>query len=590
MRSANLRDTPTTSIFPPFPEAACIIWAGIMEPVKSSPKSGNEAEPAGKQIQGFPERLLSAEHMLASGAKQSVLPNFGGEKGFQPNPKYSKKTEEYYDELYRILGEERVCRRGDLSTGRWDPGRELIVVESPVGSFWKKFGTKRDGLFHALPEEGLFLMEQGVFELFWNELPLSLEDSWMLLLTSLPSLDYYTVFAFLCRQGFAVVSSEKHRRFPHRQSICPGTTSSQDLLLEARKEDTSAPMSLNVLSNSNSSGEYDNRIFHEMSRKKCKLITKNSEIETSCDGASDSFEFGIDAERENDNMPLVLPQDAVSMEAVLKRLQIIKPRLTGRSILPSEKDSSKKKLDLSTACKTGIKPSDSRSETSISAVTVSSSSTVAMAEMATGFPDLSRYPDRTREFKLKPSTSPSPPADNLTRNADVIRSQVEVSSSSSSLASVASRNLGTSSVESLDPDMTSSFPAVVEKRPTITGNLLDLNAIQTEKQVQTSNLGEWRGIPTADITLPTSSHEVKSSFDKMPYFDVYYNTATFKKSIPGLPDCRIYPCSYQESPVDQSTLEGVFDNGSNVPIKFGVCDQGSVTFYSMIPVNVSVTL
>ena len=130
----------------------------------------------------FPESLFDAGLLVKLSAKKAVLPNVGGKKEFSPDSDSDVgKVDEYYKELGTVLGEERVCKRGSLSTGHWDAKKELIIVEQASGSHWQKFGTKLGNICYALPEEGLFLIEQGLFELYFNQLPLSMQEAWMLL-------------------------------------------------------------------------------------------------------------------------------------------------------------------------------------------------------------------------------------------------------------------------------------------------------------------------------------------------------------------------------------------------------------------------
>ena len=158
----------------------------------------------------FPESLFDAELFVKLSARKAVLPDVGGKKEFSPeSDSDAGKINEYYEELSTVLSEERVCKRGSLSSGHWDAKKQLIIVEQAFGSHWQRFGTKFGNVSYALPEEGLFLMEQGLFELYLNQLPLSMQEAWMLLHEHIPSLEYYITFTFLCRQGFGVLCSRK---------------------------------------------------------------------------------------------------------------------------------------------------------------------------------------------------------------------------------------------------------------------------------------------------------------------------------------------------------------------------------------------
>ena len=311
----------------------------------------------------FPQSLTDADYLLKLNTKPSVLPSFGGEKKSVVSDELPDKTTSFYQELADVLSEERVCRKGSLSTGRWDPDRGLVIVENTVGTFWQKFGTKLDGLFYALPEEALFLIEQGVFELFSNKLPLTVQEAWALLLTHVPSSEYYNTFAYLCRQGFAVISSRKYRFLYECNQSNSGITSPRDIDCRTSSDSTLKEGHISV-----SSFVIDEPSFETSGRDSCVKIKgafsksnaivaneelfvgqihegnvdmvkeerednstgvitdseakQQEEIETKADCLETSFKL-------QSLSPLVQPTDAVSVEAILAKLQIIKPRVSG---------------------------------------------------------------------------------------------------------------------------------------------------------------------------------------------------------------------------------------------------------------------
>ena len=564
----------------------------VTQPAQKVKKTGLIDEP------GYPESLTNAEHLLRLSGKQSVLPNFGGEKGYEPNQASQEKTSNYYEELVNVLGEERVCRIGSLSNGTWDPLRKLIVVENPVGSFWQKFGTKVGGIMYALPEEGLFLIEQGVFELSLNGLPLSVEDSWTLLLMHMPSLEYYTVFAFLCRIGFGVISSEKLEYFPIRKPIdhLPHDVSVQGTDgLKEEMQQRQPPKSTSLKSSStsmqcddiksgnlftkfkikskdgrrqqDSNSEIPDKVHSssiimrddgiDRCTEKCSSVeikamsntgTSNYQVsnEVPCCGSAmdvtithtnakeSSWSMPKTSETEvikcdKDNLPLVLPQDAVSMEAVMKKLQIIKPRGFDNNGLSV-------RTEMMQAC----------------------GEAASLAKEA------------------QPEV--------INTGTKILDSEGEV--------------FGTGEAVSFTPTvaMTES-PSLRELRHTTdgfttpTGTALQITQAKFTRGVQPLATGK---VICKESTSSNKKEDFTSAsfsaYREVNFFNVYYKTTRFKKSDPGLPDCRIFPCSYKGLHRGLSGLNSVLQDCNNIPVRFGVCEQGSVSFYSMIPTNVSAVL
>ena len=151
--------------------------------------------------------MLTAQEILNEGNKPSLLPETGGLKFFKCDKDDNEQLESVNTALenYSIcLKEERVCRKMNLSVAEWDWESNLAIVTTLKGSTLQKFGFQtRDGKF-LYPEESLFLLEQGVLELFLEGISLSIQEAFMHLLPLLPCYEYYQIYANLCRQGFLV--------------------------------------------------------------------------------------------------------------------------------------------------------------------------------------------------------------------------------------------------------------------------------------------------------------------------------------------------------------------------------------------------
>lgn len=151
--------------------------------------------------------MLSAQEILNEGNKPTSLPETGGLKYF----KFDQNDNEQIESVGNAIGnysqclkEERICRKMNLSVAAWNGETKLALVTTLKGSTLQKFGFQtKDGKF-LYPEECLFLIEQGILELFLEDISLSLQESYMLLLQHQPSYEYYQIYANLCRQGYLV--------------------------------------------------------------------------------------------------------------------------------------------------------------------------------------------------------------------------------------------------------------------------------------------------------------------------------------------------------------------------------------------------
>ena len=510
-----------------------------MEEDTKTPQSSQEIKKGDrKEDKGFPESLTNAVYMLQLSGKPSVLPSFGGEKGFVPSQAQHEKAAKYYDELSCILGEERVCKIGSLSQGRWEPTRKLIVVEKAVGSLWQRFGTNVGGRLYVLPEEGLFLIEQGVFELYLGDLPLSVEESWSLLLVNLPSPEYYTVFAFLCRQGFAIVSSRKHEYFldggfnvcrdsdvrhsiKEEMGIFHRTSLEEYFSLDPHSYSPSSSVQKGDNLSSKAFAQFETFINEGRENSKqtkalevCGIDTLGENTERSAEddrygvpmasmGDHDELAF-----KSKDNMPLVLPGDAVFPKAMMKKLQIIQRRAVG---------------------------------------------------------------SRSRILRIVPVSTCEP--------FSFAREELETSGGTNEKE----EKEASKASEAVDSKKAPLKPQEVQSKMEQT--------FETSTEVGfTSNAATLGGAQGQVPFSASASKETRKPCKQLYFFDLYHRTTNFKKSAPGPADCRIFPCSYRELPTDLKELENVFDCSRNIPVKFGLCEQGSVTFYSMIRTDVSVVL
>lgn len=108
-----------------------------------------------------------------------------------------------------MLDEKRVAKSGSLSIGEWNQDLELIEVRTEKGKFWQTMGYNAGNKKYLYPEEGLFLMEMNAFEIWFEGVPLSLQQAYELLIPKEFSLEEFQTFGYLMRLGYIVT---RHRQ------------------------------------------------------------------------------------------------------------------------------------------------------------------------------------------------------------------------------------------------------------------------------------------------------------------------------------------------------------------------------------------
>ncbi|XP_021562292.1 tRNA-splicing endonuclease subunit Sen54 [Carlito syrichta] len=109
-----------------------------------------------------------------------------------------------------------LLARGSLATAEWRPEEGLVELKSPAGKFWQTMGFSEQGRQRLHPEEALYLLECGSIQLFHQDLPLSIQEAYQLLLTEdTVTFLQYQVFSHLKRLGYVV------RRFQPSSVLSP---------------------------------------------------------------------------------------------------------------------------------------------------------------------------------------------------------------------------------------------------------------------------------------------------------------------------------------------------------------------------------
>ncbi|KAJ6634328.1 hypothetical protein lerEdw1_014075 [Lerista edwardsae] len=158
---------------------------------------------------GASRRLPSPAELLAARTRDHKIPQRShGQKDFIPDG--SKEQEERLlqcrEEHWQLLEEERVERLGSLVKAEWKPREGIVELKSPAGKFWHTMGFTEHGKQCLLPEEALYLLECGSIQLFYKDLPLSVQEAYENLLSKTSgSLLKYQVFSHLKRLGYIVL-------------------------------------------------------------------------------------------------------------------------------------------------------------------------------------------------------------------------------------------------------------------------------------------------------------------------------------------------------------------------------------------------
>ncbi|XP_062937101.1 tRNA-splicing endonuclease subunit Sen54 isoform X2 [Cynocephalus volans] len=165
-----------------------------------------ESQPAAVEVPAG--RSLSARELLAARSRSQKLPQRShGPKDFLPDGSVAQaeRLRLCREELWQLLAEERVERLGSLVAAEWRPEEGFVELKSPAGKFWQTMGFSEQGRQRLHPEEALYLMECGSIQLFHQDLPLSIQEAYQLLLTEdTMTFLQYQVFSHLKRLGYVV--------------------------------------------------------------------------------------------------------------------------------------------------------------------------------------------------------------------------------------------------------------------------------------------------------------------------------------------------------------------------------------------------
>ncbi|XP_041824776.1 tRNA-splicing endonuclease subunit Sen54 [Melanotaenia boesemani] len=222
----------------------------------------------------FYSEILSPCELFAARSRSHKIP-VRGQKDFYPNDSEEQRwrLQQSLDEHWSLISEERVERLGNLVKATWIPSDQIVELQSPAGKFWQTMGFSANNKQYLLPEEALYLMECGNLQVFYQDLPLSIQDGYERFLSSdTVRLQQYQVFGHLKRLGYVVHrfdpsseassyekqlnltwSRDRGRQLKRKRSASPTPTCSRT---ETQEEPTTEKMEVDSCSRKDEGGSH----------------------------------------------------------------------------------------------------------------------------------------------------------------------------------------------------------------------------------------------------------------------------------------------------------------------------------------------
>ncbi|CAK9815526.1 tRNA-splicing endonuclease subunit Sen54 [Anthophora quadrimaculata] len=170
-----------------------------------------------EETRKFPNHMLTAEELLENkGLKYNAWNEYEtsaktlpktGMKQFEPNNSWLQNIQIEKGIMTRrnLIAIERVDRISQLASAEWLPAQKRAKVKKHSGQDWSSFGLEKDGALYLIPEEALFLLETNCLELTWNDVPLSIQQAYELLIDNVEcTLEEYRVYSQLVRYGYRI--------------------------------------------------------------------------------------------------------------------------------------------------------------------------------------------------------------------------------------------------------------------------------------------------------------------------------------------------------------------------------------------------
>ena len=266
-----------------------------------------EFHKSAEELQTLRRKLTQAQMPCRSGPKDSVAD--GSEE-------QSERLKDQLEELQDVLSEERILRKGNISVGSWNNRRKLVEISVAKGVHWNVFGKSLQGHLVLEAEEALYMLDHGMLELYYNDLPVSVQEAYELLLSDEFPLYHYSVYCYLRNLGFIVL------RYKRRNDNVSKQTS-----LNAEEE----CLQVSVEVNHEAATEKVTTVGEETLQKLQESKTESEVKKTEEQQIEDERKIVVDENnpvsyywKDEECRPLVYPSDATSLENILNKLQVIK--------------------------------------------------------------------------------------------------------------------------------------------------------------------------------------------------------------------------------------------------------------------------
>ena len=153
------------------------------------------------------KQLLKADELVEQQSnRNATLPSLGDKYN---HPKESQRElEEIQTKLLSVkslISRPLVSQIAQMSEATWDISKGMAIVNKQCGKHWDVMGHFRDDTLYLRPEEALFMLESNALEIKLNQLPMSIQQSYEVMLGSQCTLDEYRTYAHFYRQGYKII-------------------------------------------------------------------------------------------------------------------------------------------------------------------------------------------------------------------------------------------------------------------------------------------------------------------------------------------------------------------------------------------------
>ncbi|XP_068007635.1 tRNA-splicing endonuclease subunit Sen54 [Melanerpes formicivorus] len=512
-------------------------------------------EPSGSRRHSAAERRAARKALQRPHGPKDFFPDGSAEQ--------AEKLRLCQEEQWEILSEERVERLGNLVKAEWKPGQGIVELQSPAGKFWHTMGFSKHGKQCLLPEEALYLLECGSVQLFYRDLPLSIQEAYEILLSQeAVSLPHYQVFSHLKQLGYIVLRFDP--------STLPSPYERQ----------------LNLESHSQSSGKHHCKRKGSSSPGSCEKKLKISEDLPEAEGASEKAGDGCGGAN-------CLPMDEKSLSEQSKESDA------------GSGEGESNPVPLDTGQKDSLSPSRSRAGDDKRGSTGTRAprwdfTTIILPNVASDHP-CTRLP--LPEPGLLPENVPGREVDAAGWRARLNQKQERLSRKEREQRDRESRYKSSVNADREVRRCSNwqEYKALLQKRSqqrlwrrpphlwdqAVTPLLRPDQATSTAELLQQISVLQPSHILDGASRLQEDPEAMKIDFNVYPADAV----AKFKKTNPGKPCVRMCVRSFDEQIPSLRALKQVTCQSWDVPVVFALVDHGDIAFYSLkefkLPVDVN---